>query len=102
MNRVCQTKSAVFISFVFSLLQTDLTFRIYISPKKNTLRGNFLFFFSIPLLARLYESTESYCCHFDVGIGVGDSITLSKFYVKVFMLWARHCKESYPVWDRSC
>ena len=21
-------------------------------------------------LARLYESTESYCCHFDVGIGI--------------------------------
>ena len=23
------------------------------------------------LLARLYESTESYCCHFDISVGVG-------------------------------
>ena len=22
-------------------------------------------------LARLYESTESYCCHFEVGVGLG-------------------------------
>ena len=33
-------------------------------------------------LARLYKSTDSYCCHFDVAvsIGVGEGITLSKFF----------------------
>ena len=30
-----------------------------------------------PLLACLYENTESYCSHFDVGIGVG--VFTSKF-----------------------
>ena len=36
-----------------------------------------LFVFS----ACLYESIESSCHHFDVGVGVGDTF---KFYVKVF------------------
>ena len=36
------------------------------------------------LLARLYEITESYCCHFAVAVGVG--VTPLRFYVKFFML----------------
>ena len=48
----------------------------------------------VSFLSRLYESTESYCCHFEVGVGVG---VTPKFYVKFFMLWARHCQVSYPV-----
>ena len=30
----------------------------------------------VTFLARLYNSTESYCCHFDVSVGVSVSITL--------------------------
>ena len=29
-------------------------------------RGAIIVF--LPFLARLYKSTESYCCHFDVGV----------------------------------
>ena len=47
----------------------------------------------LTFLARLYESTESYCCHFDVSVGVTLKIYTSKF----FMLWTRHCQVSYPV-----
>ena len=42
------------------------------------------FRFLWPLLARLYKNTESYCYHFDVGIGVG--ITLKSFTLKFFLL----------------
>ena len=32
--------------------------------------------FFLAVLARLYESSESYCCHFDVGVGVEVGVTL--------------------------
>ena len=28
------------------------------------------------VLAHLYESTESYCCHFNVGVGLSVGVTL--------------------------
>ena len=34
------------------------------------------------VLAHLYESTESYCCHFDVGVGLGVGVTLQSFTSK--------------------
>ena len=48
-------------------------------------------------VARLYESTESYCCPFDVGVGmiIGVGVTLKN--LRFFMLWARHCQVGYPV-----
>ena len=45
----------------------------------------------IPFLALLYESTESYCCHIDIGV------TLYSFILNFFILWAKHCQGSYHV-----
>ena len=56
--------------------------------------------FNIQFLACLYGSTESYCSHFDTGMGVGVGATLRSFTSKFFMLWARHCQMSYPVWGQ--
>ena len=38
-------------------------------------------------LAHLYESTESCCCHFDMGVGVG--ITLQSFRSKFFYVMGK-------------
>ena len=35
------------------------------------------------VLAHLYKSTESYCCHFDVGVGIGVGVTLQSFTSKL-------------------
>ena len=43
------------------------------------------------LLARLYESTGSFCCYFDVGI----SITI-KFYFKVFYVMGKALSGEVP------
>ena len=37
------------------------------------------------LLAHLYRSTESYCCHFGIGVGVGLGITLKSFTSKFIL-----------------
>ena len=34
------------------------------------------------VLAHLYESMESYCCHFDVGVCIGIGVTLQSFTSK--------------------
>ena len=52
-------------------------------------------------LASLYKSTESYCCHFYVGMGMGVGIKLKSFMSNFFMLFSRRCQASYPVGDRS-
>ena len=49
-----------------------------------------------PFLARLYESTESYCCHFDVGMCIG--ITL--YVLCQSFLW--YGQEAILYIDRSC
>ena len=46
------------------------------------------------LLARLYG--KSYCTNPDVSVGI-DVDKLVKFYVKVFICWARGCQGSCPV-----
>ena len=48
---------------------------IFISPKKN--RKDI-----VPFLSRLYKSIGSFCCHFDVGAGMGG--TLESFTSKIF------------------
>ena len=37
------------------------------------------------LLAHFYESTESYCCHPDVGVGI--DITLSLAFKQFYCFW---------------
>lgn len=67
----------------------------YKSVLCSSAQKRFLFFANNPqtldpsyrFLAHLYESTESYCCHLDVGvsIGVDMGITLGSFHVRVFV-----------------
>ena len=40
--------------------------------------------YKVVSLACLYESTESYCCHFDVGPGICVGLTLHSFTSKFF------------------
>ena len=47
----------------------------------------YYYFLSLPVL---FESTESCCCHFDVGVVIGVTL-FKKFYVKVFV------REFFPV-----
>ena len=41
----------------------------------------------MPFLAHLYDSTGSYCCHSDVGIGVG--VTLKSFMLEFFYVMGK-------------
>ena len=50
------------------------------------------------VLAHLYESTESYCCHFDVGVGIGVGVTLQSFtskFTDVFL--NNHWPETFEI-----
>ena len=56
------------------------------------------------VLAHLYESIGSYCCHFQVGMGVGIGVIFERFYDKVFfcgmgnMLSGKlSCRQTGPV-----
>ena len=40
-----------------------------------------------PNVSSPVKSTESYCCHFDVGVGIG--VTLKKFYIKIFLCYGQ-------------
>ena len=53
---------------------------------------------SLELYLQMYR--KSYCTTPSISVGRSGSIYLDKmvkFYVKVFMWWARHCQASYPV-----
>ena len=85
--------------FLKPLINSQIIQFFFVYLKKHIIPGTF-YCSNCSFLTPLYESTESYYCHFDVSMSVG--ITLKSFMSKLLCYGQDTVRGAILYRDRSC